>query len=339
MTESVQFIKLPSDGETQSKGAKDDPDVWTVRQMNDPNTKFKVVDNSDDPINVAHMFNSEASAQQYIDHYRWLRHNPCPEGQSRDLNTGLCLERPTTGTDNFGVKKICETIPNGLEVYYPKDKITKKNTKNIGDDKWERKVGVRHFQSGGSAPTDEWNVWIPKDHVDLEATGYFKISDVKEDDEMDVKIRGPNHQDGNGSWYKIGLEFNGKPYFGKEWVHSGREDNDVDKGENTVNVGNVKNKWVGFKGITYNKDGGVRCQCWVDGPYDNIDNGPPNNWKKTFDVLDTHDPITKANMKNPNIDKILIQFRIDNCGRSEDDDRDSSIDYRHLSVRQIKPNS
>ena len=79
MTKNVQFIKLPSYGESQSKGAKDDAGIWTVSRMNNPTTKFKVVDNSDPPINVAHMFNSEESAQQYIDHYRWLKNNPCPD--------------------------------------------------------------------------------------------------------------------------------------------------------------------------------------------------------------------------------------------------------------------
>ena len=43
------------------------------------------------------------------------------------------------------------------------------------------------------------------------------------DDTISMKRRGPTHSDGNGSWYKIGVHFNGKPFFGKEWEHSAAE--------------------------------------------------------------------------------------------------------------------
>jgi hypothetical protein len=60
---------LPPDGRPQpEKGANQDPNTWRVVPMTDDPTMFKVVD--DQGINVADMFTSQASAQQYIDHYK-----------------------------------------------------------------------------------------------------------------------------------------------------------------------------------------------------------------------------------------------------------------------------
>ena len=69
------------------------------------------------------------------------------------------------------------------------------------------------------------------------------------DDTISMKLRGPTHSDGNGSWYKIGVHFNGKPFFGKEWEHSGREEDDLNTGDSIINVGKIVGKWVGVKVI------------------------------------------------------------------------------------------
>ena len=61
MTEIINFIKLPVDGEKQNKGAKQDPRTWTTVTMKNDPLKFKVIDDGTPTINVAHMFNSLAS--------------------------------------------------------------------------------------------------------------------------------------------------------------------------------------------------------------------------------------------------------------------------------------
>jgi REJ domain len=69
---------LPAEGRLQpEKGANPDPNTWRVVPMPDDPTKFKVVD--DQGISVADQFSSEATAQQYIDHYKAI-FVPSPPG-------------------------------------------------------------------------------------------------------------------------------------------------------------------------------------------------------------------------------------------------------------------
>jgi REJ domain len=68
---------LPPDGRPQpEKGANQDPNTWRVVPMTDDPTKFKVVD--DQGIKVADQFLSQATAQQYIDHYKAIFVSPGP---------------------------------------------------------------------------------------------------------------------------------------------------------------------------------------------------------------------------------------------------------------------
>jgi hypothetical protein len=82
-----------------------DPGIWNVVPMRDDPSKFKVVDNSTPPINVAHLFNSRSTAQQFIEHHLWIKNNPCPEGQVRN-EEGECVERPGGGKDPNGVQML-----------------------------------------------------------------------------------------------------------------------------------------------------------------------------------------------------------------------------------------
>lgn len=107
---------LPPDGRPQpEKGANTDPNTWKVVPMTSDPTKFKIVD--DKNINVADQFNSQATAQQYIDFYKANPNptpvtpppepDPCPPGQHRDAS-GNCVPDdgppPPTPTGQFPYK-------------------------------------------------------------------------------------------------------------------------------------------------------------------------------------------------------------------------------------------
>ena len=68
---------LPKDGRPQpEKNANKDAKLWKVVSMKDDPTKFKVVD--DKNINVADLFISQATAQQFIDYHKWKQAQPAP---------------------------------------------------------------------------------------------------------------------------------------------------------------------------------------------------------------------------------------------------------------------
>lgn len=229
---------------------------------------------------------------------------------------------PSTGEhDKYGVEMFYASISKAKEIY--EDNIIHDRT-------------IRGYKTKGKRPdpTDEYNGKMPKEHVDLEATGYFKITQPDHDDTVSVKLRGPTHSNGNGSWYILGVTFyEGKPHFQKEIDHKDGND-DADPGDDAQSCGRIVDKWFGIKAITFNErseDGeeGVRCQCFVDTGGITSDGKPANKWMKIFDALDTDDPIVEG-VEVGDEDELQIQFRIDGCGKIEkknsggdnDDDND-----------------
>jgi hypothetical protein len=249
----------------------------------------------------------------------------------------IASDIPGTYVDRYGVYQLHPTIEGGKEAFGIYE--SKNNDNNIlqnADFGHER--GIRHYQSCDTDPTDEWNAKMPKKHVNLEATAYFRISKPQHDDTISIKLRGPNHSDGYGSWYIIGTTFyQGKPHFQKEYNHDdGNED--VEIGNRTRSVGNIVDKWIGIKAITITEGRKVRCKCFVD--IDGlINDAPANIWVKTFDVLDGDRPILKGNQRKENDDNLQIQFRIDGCGRKNDDElrirSNYPIDANFMSCRQV----
>ena len=319
------------------KGGNSNPETWKVIPMKQDPSLFKIVDDQGE--NVRTDFSSQQAAEKYVAYEIYKKKNDTftPNNGSRN-----------NLKDKLGVVIQFKTKDNGKEMY---------------SEDFMHERGIRHYESDKpDDTTDEYNVKLDKEHVDLETTGYFKITKEMHDDTISMKLRGPTHSDGKGSWYKIGVHFNGKPFFGKEWEHSGREEDDLNTGDNIINAGKIVGKWVGVKAVTFNeeKNGkkGVRCQCYVDGPYDNIGDVPPEkqNWRKTFDVFDTADPILKGNEKGGG-DTMQIQFRIDATGDKDGDEMepgatgDHKYDFnkcikeshtaalaKFLSCRQIDPN-
>ena len=299
----LNIVAAPAEGFIKEGGwgANQDPLTWEAIAMTneDKQGKYKIVDSNKK--NVATDFSSQKTAQDYIDYHKH---------QTVNKGTPIIKNMP----DNTGGNNLKDKL--GVVIQFK----TKDNGKEKYNEDFMHERGIRTYESDKpDDPTDEYNLKLEKEHVDLETTGYFKIAKEMHDDTISMKLRGPTHSDGNGSWYKIGVHFNGKPFFGKEWEHSGREEDDLATGDNSINVGKIIGKWVGIKAVTFNeeKDGkkGVRCQCYIDGPYDNIGDVPPENqnWRKTFDVFDTDDPILKGNEKSGG-DIMQIQFRIDVLG-------------------------
>ncbi|MDF0682608.1 MAG: hypothetical protein P0116_16740, partial [Candidatus Nitrosocosmicus sp.] len=179
MAELTNYIKLPKEGQKQNKGAKDDPDLWTVVSMTDPNTKFKVVDDNNPQKNVAHMFDSKSAAQQYIDHFKWIKNNPCPAGQEHDPETGICQPkverhsipkfvkpaRESIGILFEGTIQINQTITlPDASIFTPKENV---NTTSEYGQMW------RNYRSGGGDGSFELNIETGSNASSYLVQGYY----------------------------------------------------------------------------------------------------------------------------------------------------------------------
>lgn len=237
---------------------------------------------------------------------------------------------PGTYVDKYGAYQLHPTIQGGKEVFGIHE-VKDNDDNNLQNAEFGHERGIRHYQSCDTDPTDEWNAKMPKEHVNLEATAFFKISKVQHDDTISIKLRGPNHSNGNGSWYIIGTTFyQGDPHFQKEYNHdNGNEDAEI--GTRTRSVGNIVDRWIGIKAITINEGRKVRCQCYIDIDGLAEDGTPANNWLRTFDVLDGNRPILEGNQRKGG-NNLQIQFRIDGCGKKKGH---SPILADFMSCRQV----
>lgn len=284
MTIVINFVKLPEDGEKQNKNAKTDPITWRAVQMMNPNTKFKVVDDNEPPINVAHMFNSLATAQQYIDHHLWIKNNPCPEGQVHNLETGECIVIP---------RNIDPKTKNLLAPFEGQNPRYNWRTGN----QFTRGYDSKCEDDGKTGPTIEFelegqpangevvgHVWLPD--------GVFQCRpDV--DDEITLILK-DNHGDGanNEFQYKIRIPYNnddGNALLMKEYEHHKYQDvENVNYQFRPVAKGNCT---IGMKAVWHDTPNGVMIKFYVDEGEPVLDqNGNPRKNSKGENMMDSWRP-------------------------------------------------
>lgn len=317
MTEVINYKQLPRDGEKQDKGANRDPNTWRVVPMVNNPLKFKIVDDNTPPINVAHMFDSEASAQQFIDHYMWIESHPCPSGQTHDLETGICMTIPQS---SYMAQN------NVLQIYSNSSRIP---IWVMGFGNWQQRVsrGGSHDGSSSGQGADtvceernqvRFNVkckpnsgegsgnhkvnlqrgWSdsPDDFVNIEQTGYIDVVHLaSQSGNQDVTWYGPSgrhtgsggSQGCKGSSYKGSLHAkNGTNRMGKENWHVnmtyGKWDwKDGANGvKDIVKKMNGQNKRVGFKWVNFKVGNYRRLEIWVDvGGAIGYNEPPKNQWQ------------------------------------------------------------
>jgi hypothetical protein len=237
MAQVTNYIKLPKDGQKQNKGARDDPNLWRVVAMDNPSSKFKVIDNSNPPINVAHMFDSQATAQQFIDHFKWIKGNPCPDGQEHDPETGICqpkIERPSIpkfvkpGRESIGVlfdgtvqANQPITLPDS-STFMPRENV---NTGSEYGQTW------RNYRSGGGDGSFELNIKTGTNAKSYLVQGYYALPPGLEDHKKGeigevTNIINDGHFEGDGkhqykleTFYRRGGTLTGEAVLGTEDDH------------------------------------------------------------------------------------------------------------------------
>ena len=195
---------LPSSGRPQpAKGANADPLTWSVTPMRNDPTKFKVVDAAG--INVADLFDSQAHAELYVQHFKCDNTPPppppppCPAGQHRDASGNCVPDLPPPPPP-----------PPGSEGPY-------QSTGNQIDADIDSKAGTRHYASG--KPDDRT---IEANAENIQFQNYQFVVDVtmhgvEHDDSVSLKFGGTHNGSG---WFDAGVSFeDGECCLGKEEDH------------------------------------------------------------------------------------------------------------------------
>jgi hypothetical protein len=336
ISESPSCPDLPDDGRPQpEKGADPDPDRWSVVPMQDDPSLFKIVDDAN--INVADLFHSQLTAQQYIDHFKCIPPIPPPP--------------PDGGTnDKFGINKIYPTKPGGEEWYMNmQDPKNDPRTKQIpmsknSDGSWkvnEKQIRYTVYTSSGYHPD-----LVVKDNSILATRGYMQSPNDWKNVEMTGQVKFNSGSDDDWTWYARGGHNtgNGWPegceateYKGSLEYTSGR----VRWAKEQFHVGYVFSPWkdspasgdhrfVGFKTVMYNfqLDGktAVKMESYVDPNND-------NHWQKVYDWVDKGGWGNQGGECKGAPDQIITwggpvaAFRWDNA----------NIDIKNFSVREIVP--
>lgn len=289
-----QCPPLPNDGRPQpSKGANTDATKWKVVPMKDDPSLFKVVDENN--INVADQFDSQVTAQQYIDHFKCNAPQPCPEGQVWDPATKKCIPIPPPPPDCppnehwDPVQKKC--VPNtppppGGEGPYPS------TGKELGA---TTRRATRHYASG--KPDDETIEKNTKDipYQNYQSIHYVTMHGVEHDDTVSIKLGGTHMGTG---WFDHGISFEeGQTCLGTEPDHP-NTNSCVVRGPK---LGSILNKRIGISGI-YRKQTN-HTELWID---------MGDGWKKAVEGTD----VDGFNPNNNGNDE--VQLRID--GFTDGDD-------------------
>lgn len=245
MTTVINFVKPPKDGRKQNKGANMDADIWKVVTMSSDPSKFKVIDDSTPPINVAHLFNSQATAQQFIDHHIWIKNNPCPVGQEHNPETGLCQPkverhsipefvnpaRESIGILFQGTVQINQsiTMPDG-STFTPREMV---NVSSEYGQTW------RNYESGGGDGSFELNIETVKPDEKAASylvQGYYALPPGLEDHKKGefgeaTNIINDGHFKGNAKHqYKLETIYRrGGTLTGEAWLGT-EDDHGKDKG-------------------------------------------------------------------------------------------------------------
>jgi hypothetical protein len=178
--------------------------------------------------------------------------------------------------------------------------------------------------------------------LNIEMTGYVKLVSFSFDEELAWRTRsGDPHSDPclGHAYYGL-LRYNGsRASVAKEvWHNSGYV---TGPGAVSMPTAPLRGRWVGFKMIVYNVDGGahVKSELWLDDAAD-------DRWVKLLETVDdgwaTTEPFPAgSNCRHPitgqpttldqiwNMPQPLLTFRADNA----------TLDFDRLSVREIVPPS
>ena len=287
-------------------GASQDAKGWTVTNMRDPTTEFKVVDSSSPPINVATNFTTENNARTYIAWHQW---------KQRQSEPG-----PGPGPT---------PVPTGGEIY-----PTKPGTQPRTDFKYKRTMTNQSSQKNIPRDTFWMDGW---DKMNQECTGIFKI-DWSKDDEFDWKLCGGNHSSSNakaGRCYPIGVETGGGAFLAKEYPEHPKTPkffNKIKKAPGAPTVGNINHKFIGLKAITYVKNNNLNIECWVDTDPLDASGNAKNGWKKYFTAVDDGSWAGAPYLTNQGVEagsKGIVYMRIDFVK--------DKTDAKFMSVREIVP--
>jgi hypothetical protein len=114
---------------------------------------------------------------------------------------------------------------------------------------------TRHFASGGSQPTTEWNVEVSWPAVE----GVLYVTPGSCGDNTDIKLWGPHHSGGACCWCLASIEWkDGSVYFGGEGPHpkTNKTQQKIGTVKKAATVGLLFAIWPGA--------GGAHQECWVD---------------------------------------------------------------------------
>lgn len=315
----------PREGFIKNKGkgwgAKKDAIKWIVERMNDRPKLFKVVD-KDTGKNVATDFSTLETARQYVDYFIWeqTKDKPLPPPKPTDPTKPIPI--PEGPLDNSGVLMIYKTAPNAQQIY--NDDVEYKRSSHGGD---ERDT----IYKSGFSPTN------------IEQSGYYKIKASDPSDELSHKHLTGKHTGKKGSkeahmgrCYVLGIEFKGGPHFAKEYPTHPTTPNFSDEvafPAGLKNVGNILDKWVGMKTVNYLKDGVMYFEVYFDGPYDELPDPLPNNWKLFYVAIDNGKNLTgevlTENQGNKYGDSAQFYIRIDTVT--------DKTEWKGISAREIIP--
>ena len=257
---------------------------------------FKIVD--DKKVNIAHRFETQQKAQQYIDYYKSIFQKP----HTKELPSG-----PTPGG---------EIIEDGVKMFYPK----------VGP--------VETFTYKSSNPgRAQWVANLSKPLINMEVTGCLKIKAVKDDDEeVSIKTRGGPHSDDDteqGRCYISGVKYDGSVNSQYESPHPTNHSLSLHEKAGKFNPGSMIGKWFGIKNIVYNDGSKDIIKVYLDMDANQSTGAPSNNWELFFETTST-EFAGKENSKG----EPKVFFRLDKISG----DPKSNVELNFATVREINPN-
>lgn len=224
---------LPDDGRPQpQKNANKDPNTWKVVPMRDDPSLFKIVDDKD--VNVADQFHSQATADQYIGHFKCGTSEPTPDPDPGGGGGGPGPDPiPGPGPYPSTGKELGHTIRGPTTRHYasgkPDDETIETNTKNI--------------------PYKNYQFIV-----------YTTINEIEHDDALSLKFGGTHMGSG---WYDCGVSFeDGECCLGVEENHPST-DLCVVKGPK---IGSIVGKKIGVAGVLKDDGNTKHIELWTDFP-------------------------------------------------------------------------
>jgi len=267
------------------------------------------------------------------------------------------------GSDKFNVKCVYPTKSSGIEVYIPTSKPQEVSEKNFSAGKYDSGDyhqwlnRTRHVQDQVRPSND---MHFKKGILNVEATGYFKF--VNGIDDVAIKLRGGHHS-GNrkpdsARCYIFRVQSQDENNFGKEYPHddgNGYSHHKVDRKFDIGSRKDLKGKWIGIKGITWNEGNDkVRCECWIDlhGINDNDEFEPDRqDWIQWYEIRDEGGRFGEDNNKHKTASawttlqsNSSVQFRVDGEKRNmryyagdftDEDGEEHKATFKFLSAREI----